>query len=262
MKLLDPFAGYRLASGHPFFHIALFAGSYCVQAFGSDLWDSSPSIIEAFDMLRWSHFILFSLAMIESYCNMPSKIKSDDAQLDSERGSQSAADQTKETLKMYHRDGSWKLIARVLSSFSVFVYQGSVFNAQMVLYDDIFVCDAEDVCYFSGIHGNRTTWLVIETICFYIYVLATVFYIIWRQCAGLFDSDVLGKTDMNKALQDFISYAAINLTWFAINFVLVVIPPILIFLLNSADLTLPGATGSYLPIMYTLWGMHTCHFIL
>ena len=36
MKLLDPFAGYRLASGHPFFHIALFIGSFGVTAFGAD----------------------------------------------------------------------------------------------------------------------------------------------------------------------------------------------------------------------------------
>ena len=31
MKLLDPFAGYRLASGHPFFHVALFIGSFIVN---------------------------------------------------------------------------------------------------------------------------------------------------------------------------------------------------------------------------------------
>lgn len=213
-------------------------------------------------MLRWSHFILFTLAMIETYFTTPSKIKDKEDSPDFENGTESEADQTKATLKMYHRDGSWKLMARVLSSFSVFVYQGSVFNAQMVLYDDMFRCDDEgNYCIYEGIHGNRTTWLVIETICFYIYVLATVFYIIWRQCAGLFRNSK-DKADMNKALQDFISYAAINLTWFAINFVLVVIPPILIFLLDSPDLTLPGATGSYLPIMYTLWGMHVFHFIL
>ena len=36
MKLLDPFAGYRLASGHPFFHIALFIGSFMVGVCGKD----------------------------------------------------------------------------------------------------------------------------------------------------------------------------------------------------------------------------------
>lgn len=34
MKLLDPFAGYRLACGHPFFHVALFTGSFFVDAAG------------------------------------------------------------------------------------------------------------------------------------------------------------------------------------------------------------------------------------
>ena len=32
MKLLDPFTGYRLASGHPFFHVALFIGSFLVSS--------------------------------------------------------------------------------------------------------------------------------------------------------------------------------------------------------------------------------------
>ena len=131
----------------------------------------------------------------------------------------------------------------------------------MVLYDDMFVCSAEGDCYFDGINGNRTTWLVIETACFYMYVLATVFYIIWRQCVGIFDGDTLAKSDMTKALQDFITYAAINLTWFAINFVLVMMPPILLYCIDGPTLQLPGSTGSYIPIIYCLWGMHFCHFI-
>lgn len=31
MKVLDPFAGLRLASGHPIFHISLFVGSYAAE---------------------------------------------------------------------------------------------------------------------------------------------------------------------------------------------------------------------------------------
>lgn len=81
-------------------------------------------------MLRWSHFILFTLAMIESYCNMPSKFTDQASEFDTE---QSAADSEqekfKEQMKLYHRDGSWKLFSRILSSISVFVYQGAVFNA-------------------------------------------------------------------------------------------------------------------------------------
>ena len=32
MKILEPFAGYKLASGHPLLHLALFAASYTVDA--------------------------------------------------------------------------------------------------------------------------------------------------------------------------------------------------------------------------------------
>ncbi len=46
MKLLDPFAGYRLASGHPFFHVALFAGSFLVTAnLNEDIFFQSPNEI-------------------------------------------------------------------------------------------------------------------------------------------------------------------------------------------------------------------------
>ena len=48
MKFLDPFAGYRLASGHPFFHIALFAGSFLINVFGRDNTTSSDEIKRAF----------------------------------------------------------------------------------------------------------------------------------------------------------------------------------------------------------------------
>lgn len=65
MKFLDPFAGYRLASGHAFFHIALFLGSFLVQLFGEDGFNSSnPEISDAFMMLRWAHFVLFVLSII------------------------------------------------------------------------------------------------------------------------------------------------------------------------------------------------------
>lgn len=33
MKVLDPWAGYRLASGHPIFHFSLFLGSFIPPAY-------------------------------------------------------------------------------------------------------------------------------------------------------------------------------------------------------------------------------------
>lgn len=36
MKNLDPFAGYRLASGHPIFHLSLFVSSYVAASYVND----------------------------------------------------------------------------------------------------------------------------------------------------------------------------------------------------------------------------------
>ena len=33
MKNLDPFAGYRLASGHPIFHLSLFLSSFIAESY-------------------------------------------------------------------------------------------------------------------------------------------------------------------------------------------------------------------------------------
>ena len=72
MKLLDPFAGYRLASGHEFFHIALFTGSFWVMNFGDSITYNSATIKHAFNMLRWGHFILVVLSMMEKAFTRPS----------------------------------------------------------------------------------------------------------------------------------------------------------------------------------------------
>ena len=74
MKLLDPFAGYRLASGNALFHIALFTGSFWVVNFGIDLHYSNNSIKHAFEMLRWGHFILVVLDFLEKLISRPSSI--------------------------------------------------------------------------------------------------------------------------------------------------------------------------------------------
>lgn len=74
MKLLDPFAGYRLACGHPFFHIALFTGSFFVDAAGETGFVSNHAIAEAFNLLRWGHFALFMLAIFQAIAKVPSKI--------------------------------------------------------------------------------------------------------------------------------------------------------------------------------------------
>ena len=74
VKTLDPFAGYRLASGHPFFHFALFCASYCVLPVGAHSFESSKGITAAFNLLRWGHFTLFMLAIVQGLATRPSQV--------------------------------------------------------------------------------------------------------------------------------------------------------------------------------------------
>ena len=74
MKLLDPFAGYRLASGNELFHIALFSGSFWVMNFGVEGFYADPQIKHAFYLLRWGHFILVVLSILEKIFTRPSAI--------------------------------------------------------------------------------------------------------------------------------------------------------------------------------------------
>ena len=82
-------------------------------------------------------------------------------------------------LKIANRDGSWKLFSRICNTLSVFIYQGTVFFAQMTLADQIFNCESDGSCTIESVKGNRMVWLLIETGCFYIYVFAAVAYIAW-----------------------------------------------------------------------------------
>lgn len=74
--------------------------------------------------------------------------------------------------------------------------------------------------------GNKELWLMLETSCFYSYMLATCLYILNRMLVGSWCKPADEVSDMSKALNDFIEYANINLTWFAFNIVLICLPPI------------------------------------
>ena len=73
-------------------------------------------------------------------------------------------------------------------------------------------------------------WLLLETIVFYAYMFSTSAFILYRQCAGTFFPKE--KSDIKKLIQDFITYAAINLSWFNINFLLCAMPLIVMLVLN------------------------------
>lgn len=74
MKVLDPFAGYRLASGHPIFHVSLFAASFVIPTYLNAAEVLPEYLVVAFGVLRWSHCLLFSLAMFSAYANIDSDI--------------------------------------------------------------------------------------------------------------------------------------------------------------------------------------------
>jgi len=75
MKILEPFAGYKLASGHPFMHLALFTGSFTVRVNEcrnlSVSLDHSEVVLDdyllAIDSLRWGHLICFFLGFPEMW---------------------------------------------------------------------------------------------------------------------------------------------------------------------------------------------------
>ena len=68
---------------------------------------------------------------------------------------------------------------------------------------------------------------------------------------------------MHKAFTDFITYAHANLVWFAFNFVLCVMPILVIFALNaySENLDRDGSM-SYLPLVIILGCTNLIQFML
>ena len=130
-----------------------------------------------------------------------------------------------------------------------------------MLFDALVKCSPDgNECYLHEITGVRQVWLVLETACFYAYMFATVVYI-----AGMGISSACRRapirSDFKKAIKDFIGYAAINLTWFALNFVLCTMPAFCIFVFPNDGLEIEGNTGSYLSNMYLLWGIHVITFL-
>lgn len=127
MKLIDPMAGIKLASGHPLFHIAQFVASWIALFIGRNYHSPSLEVQMAFKMLQWSHFTNFMLKWLSSYAKKKSKMPEnlplsqfqDDSSIESFKACQ----------KIIARDGSWLLFARVLDTLAVFLYQGVVFYA-------------------------------------------------------------------------------------------------------------------------------------
>jgi len=66
---------------------------------------------------------------------------------------------------------------------------------------------------------------------------------------------------MYKALTDYITYSSYNLTWFALNFVCCLMPPLCIFALEGSNY-FEDRSQTFLPIIYVLWAMHVLCFLV
>ena len=74
MKLLNPFAGYRAASGHLLYHVVFFLASYSINIFGNEIEyvenfvadEASPEEVEAHDYLETAIFA----AKLLRYCHV------------------------------------------------------------------------------------------------------------------------------------------------------------------------------------------------
>ena len=140
----------------------------------------------------------------------------------------------------------------------------------MVLANEIYVCSGVDP-HLKGckdhilrpITSTMLAWLLIETFCFYCYMLATIVFIAWRMIASELRSNVGSVSDMAKAMNDFITYSSINLTWLSFNFVLCTLPPLCIFLIKGVapDLVKQDQENSYASLMYVLWILHIINFV-
>ena len=252
MKVLDPFAGYRLASGHPIFHLSLFCGSW-VATYYDTVQTTTDTITQSFFILRWAHFLLFSLAI----CSVVSKIDSN-------------MQDDKDHVKNQHRDGVWKIFGRICDTIAVFAYQASIMYVQMNVSKVAETCvkDPETgklECEMGSPDDNKMAWLYIEMYCFYLYMASTVTFIIYHQMIeGVCCKKRTQQSDMGKTITDFIEYAYPNLIWFAFNFVLVMMPLVCIVVLNpvAENLDIAGKDQSLTILMIIVCLANLVQFLL
>ena len=250
MKVLDPFAGYRLASGHPIFHLSLFCGSFVATHFGTD---ALEIVNDSFYLLRWAHFLLFSLAICSGIAKIDSAAREDD---DTEKGQ--------------YRDSIYKIFGRVCDTLAVFMYQACIFYVQMNISNVASVCVTESDgtgidCSLGAPKSNLMAWLYIEMYCFYLYMASAIVYIVYHQMVeGVCCKKQESESDMAKTITDFLEYAYPNIIWFAFNFVLVMMPLVCLVKLNpnAENLDIDGNSRSYTVLMIVVCIANLVQFLL
>lgn len=120
------------------------------------------------------------------------------------------------------------LLTKVCETFAVFIYMGAVFFAQWTLSTsrDCLELSHDDFAYCYTLIEGYQLWLIIETLSFYAYMVANCVYIFgWSLYSTAKNQEI---SDLAKQEKDFILYSASYMNWFALSFLICVMPPIMI----------------------------------
>ena len=250
MKILEPFAGIRLASGHALLHLALFIGTFFVQTkearasdypvtkdfeMNNDDIDLLPyhdegnvnEVMTAFIMLRYAHLAAFLLHFPVLFYNNENKRKN----LDSFVGVEDMAQH-----KKIERQNVWRTCDKFTTEMTILVYLGPIFFAQYLLLKFQYFFEEDLSTEEIGLQNSVKEmspvrdWIIIELFSFYVYLHATVFYIMGYQFNNWYSKTKTTKTDIAKTNTDFILYTKKSLIWFAFNLVLCVMPIFLVMI--------------------------------
>ena len=212
-------------------------------------------------MQRWAHLVVFILGMIAFGLNLDTDIPNEEE--DGEAARKVTLQQP--TVRVLNRDTRRKIFGRVADSAGIFIYQSAVFLAQWTLVISLECQDGDVGEYGSCVQAAGPTyfWVLMEAIVFYCYMGSNAVYIAYYQVRSSYLEEPDTDSDLNKQTQDFLTYEKLNLTWFAFNFILIVLPPILMYGIDNTDAinNLNSKTQSYEFIMYIIWIMHVVQFL-
>ena len=209
-------------------------------------------MVFAFRFQRWAHAIVFILATISYFANKNSAVP---------KGA--STDDAISIRKVMGRDTGRKTFSRFCDTLSVFIYQTAVFVAQWNLVHANQCELINDVQICERLAGPEYFWVMMEALCFYSYMASCVAYIGYMQCRSACIK--ARHSDLFKQTEDYLTYDHMNLVWFAFNFVLIILPPCLIFGVPNDDpdyqLNHREGKASYKIVMYVIWFMHLFQFI-
>lgn len=256
MKILEPFAGLRLASGHALLHAAFFGATFFVgykdanqgdnfeipQGDANNVLDENGDLVDllphhedgnlseitvTFLVLRYAHLLAFLL-------HIPSLLKDLGEAKDDDSAFQAAKTAVNHKKVKMTCEQKMQTCEQFTNELSIFVYQGPIFYAQYIIFKfgGMFAEDFSERSDYpdASIHNAIRTvsplrdWLLIEVFVFYAYLHATVFFIAGYQIRSWCTKKSNTLTDIKKTETDFIMYSRDSLVWFAYNFVNFVMP--------------------------------------